>query len=346
MGWDYLINEALSESPRKVGGLKVKVVGVGGGGCNSIDRLSKMNLDAELIAINTDRRQIMSIDAHKRVIIGEDMTYGRGAGGSVELGERVASASMDAVSGILEDADMIFILSTLGGGTGSGAGPVIAQLARKTRALVVSIVTMPFKAEGKRRWENATLALEKFRKVSNTVIVLDNNKLLKLVPKLPLKKAFMIMDVLVADLISSVVDVVNNPSLINVDFSDIDTLMRHGGTSTVLYGDGDYYTPQDAVVDTLNNPLMDIDYRGATGALIHITGGPNMTLRTVYKISEGIVSGLSEDAEVKIGARVDDRFRNKLKITTILTGVHTPFVTEQRATVSSMGISSFIPVIY
>ncbi len=346
MGWDYIVKEALSAGPRKIGDFKVKVIGVGGGGCNSVDRLSKMGIEAETIAINTDKGQILSLNVSKKVIIGESLTHGRGTGGRVEMGEQVALTSTNAVSGLISGADIVFVLASLGGGTGSGAGPVIAETARRSHALVVSIVTMPFKAEGKRRWDVAMQALERFRDVSNTVIVLDNNKLMELVPKLPINKAFAAMDVLVADLISGIVDVARNASLINIDFSDIDAVMRHGGTSTVLYGEGDYYTPQEAVLDTLNNPLMDIDYRGATGALIHITGGPNMTLRTVYRISEGIVSGLSDDAEVKIGARIDSKYRNKIKITTILTGVHTPYVNEHRAEIRETALSSYIPMIY
>jgi cell division protein FtsZ len=349
MGWDHIIEEALAAGPRNVSDFKVKIVGVGGGGCNSVARLSKMNIRAEKIAINTDKRQILSIDVPKKVIIGENRTYGNGTGGRVEIGEQVAYDSMKAIRHMVSGANIVFVLAALGGGTGSGAGPVIAKIAKETRALVVSIVTMPFKAEGNMRWKVAQEALEKFREVSNTVIVLDNNKLVELVPRLPFNKALAAMDVLISDLIQGIMDVATTPSLMNIDFSDIDSVMRHGGTSTVLYGEGDYYTPQDAVVDTLNNPLMDIDYRGATGALIHITGGPNMTLRTVYKISEGIVSGLSDNANVKIGARIDKSYRNKIKITTILTGVHTPYMDSAPAKFAEpniSGIGSYIPVIY
>ena len=346
MGWDYIVNEALSEGPGNVGGFKVKVVGVGGGGGKSVQRLKKTNLGAEMLAINTDKKQLLNLDVSKKVIIGSDLTRGSGTGGKVDLGERVAANSIKALTKVLSGADIVFVLTSLGGGTGSGAGPVVAEIAKQTKALVVSIVTMPFKVEGENRWNNAQIALEKFKASSNTVIVLDNNRLLKLVPKLPVIKAFAVMDTLVADLINNVVEIVNKPSFINIDFSDLNTIMRRGGTSTVLYGEGDYYTPQDAVMDTLNNPLMEIDYRGATGALIHITGGPNMTIRTVYKISEGITSGIRDTAEVKIGARVDERYRNKIKITTILTGVHTPFVEQKNMETYAGAINSLIPVIY
>lgn len=345
MGWDYLIKEAISESPAYVGGINVKVIGVGGGGCSSIHRLNKIGLNSELIAVNTDEVQLRNLDVPKKVIVGKDVTHGRGLGGNMNLGETVARSAMEPLYRLVDGADIVFVLSALGGGTGGGIGPVIAELARETRALVVSIVTMPFKAEGPRRWQNAQAALERFRKVSNTVVVLDNNRLLELAPNIPVEKAFMAMDVLVGDIIKNVVETVNTPSFINIDYSDLTAVMRRGGTSTVLYGEGEYFSAEDAVIDTLNNPLMDVDYRGATGALIHITGGPNMTLRTVYKISEGITANIRDDAEVKIGARIDERYRNKIKVTTILTGVHTPFVAEQNLAEGSMGAETYLPMI-
>ena len=349
MGWDNLINEALSVGGGHSQGIKIKVVGVGGGGCNSINRLSKMNLNAELIAVNTDEPHLNSIDAHKKVVIGKSLIRGRGGvGGRMELGEQAAQMAYKHLYKILDGADIIFVLSTLGGGTGGGAGPVIAEIAKQAKSLVVSIVTMPFKSEGKGRWSNAKIALEKFRANSNTVIVLDNNRLLELASKLPLEKAFLVMDTLIADIIKNVSDAISLPSLMNIDYSDLETVMRRGGTSTILYSEGSYYTPEDAVVETLNNPLMDIDYRHASGVLLHITGGPQMTLRTVYRITEGITSGIQEDAEVKVGARIDDRYRNKIKVTAILTGVHTPFVKEVNTGYErvKIGIERYIPMVY
>ncbi len=349
MGWDYLINEALSVGGGySQQGIKIKVVGVGGGGCNSIHRLSKMGLNAELIAVNTDEPHLNRIDADKKIIIGKNLIRGRGSGGLMDIGEQAAQMAYGHLLRILDGADVIFVLATLGGGTGGGAGPVIAEIAEQTRALVVSIVTMPFKSEGKGRWNNAKMALEKFRKNSNTVIVLDNNRLLELASKLPLEKAFLVMDTLIADIIKNVSDAVSVPSLINIDYSDLETIMRRGGTSTILYAEGNYYTPEDAVVETLNNPLMDIDYRRASGVLLHITGGPQMTLRTVYRIMEGITSGISENAEIKVGARIDDRYRNKIKITAILTGVHTPFLAENKMDIEvpRTGIERYIAMVY
>ena len=348
MGWDNLINEALSVGGGYSQGIKIRVVGVGGGGCNSINRLSKMNLNTELVAINTDEPHLNRMDAHKKVVIGKNLIRGRGTGGRMEIGEQAAQMALGHLYKILDGADITFVLATLGGGTGGGAGPVVAQAARQTKSLVVSIVTMPFKSEGKGRWNNAKLALEKFRENSNTVIVLDNNRLMELASKLPLQKAFMVMDTLIADIIKNVADAVSMPSLMNIDYSDLETIMRRGGTSTILYSEGSYYTPEDAVVETLNNPLMEIDYRRASGVLLHITGGPQMTLRTVYRITEGITSGIHEDAEVKVGARIDERFRNKIKVTAILTGVHTPFVKEANTgfETAKMGIERYISMVY
>ncbi len=333
MSLEHLVKDALSlEYDRRVeSDIQIKVVGIGGAGSNSIDRLSRQKIKAEMIAINTDKTHFSIVNAHKKVLIGEKLTNGHGTGGDPSLGEQIAQMAAHEIFHVLDGADIIFTLAGLGGGTGSGAGPVINEVAKETGALVVSIVTMPFKPEGKRRWSIAEQSIEKFRENANTVIVLDNNRLLEYAPKLPVKKAFAVMDYLVGDIIKNLAETVTLPSMMNIDFSDLKAIMRNGGTSTILYGEGNYYTPQDAVMDTLNNPLMDIDYRGASGALIHITGGTEMTLQTVYRIAEGITSGIRDDAEVKIGARVDGSYTKKLKITTILTGVHTPYMPNRDA---------------
>ncbi len=347
MGLEYLVRDALAldYGQRPETGIRIKVVGIGGGGCNSITRLSKQGINAELIAINTDKTHFSIVNAHKKVLLGEKILQGGGTGGNPEIGEQVAQLAAKEIYNILDGADIIFTLAGLGGGTGSGAGPVINEIAKETGALVVSMVTMPFKAEGKKRWNIAETSIERFRKYANTVIVLDNNRLLELAPKLPLVKAFAIMDYLIGDVIKNLAETVTLPSLMNIDFSDLVAIMRNGGTSTILYGEGNYYTPQDAVMDTLNNPLMDIDYKGATGALIHITGGSDMTLNTVYKIAEGITSGIREDAEVKIGARIDNAYTKKLKITTILTGVHTPYAPRKEVRMEPNMLQDLISIV-
>ncbi|AGB05193.1 cell division protein FtsZ [Aciduliprofundum sp. MAR08-339] len=351
MGLEYLVRDALSLDPveRNESGVNIKVVGVGGGGCNSITRLSSQQIKAELIAVNTDKAHFSIVDASKKVLIGKKITRGHGTGGNMQIGEQAAQMAYNDIYKILDGADIVFVLAGLGGGTGGGAGPVISEIARDAGALVISMVTMPFKAEGKRRWALAEESLLSFRDKSHTVIVLDNNNLIKLAKNLPISKAFAIMDYLIGDVIKNLSEAITIPSLMNIDFSDLESIMRNGGTSTILYGEGNYYTPQDAVVDTLNNPLMDIDYRGANGALIHITGGSEMSLQTVYHITEGITSGIREDAEVKIGARIDDRYSKKLKITTILTGVHTPYLPKKEAkyfTEEIGGINDLISVVY
>ncbi len=351
MGLEYLVKDALSldYGERNEADINIKVVGVGGGGCNSVTRLSTQRINAELIAVNTDKSHFSIVNASKKVLIGKKITRGRGTGGNMEIGEQAAQMAYNDIYKLLDGADMVFVLAGLGGGTGGGAGPVISEIARDAGALVVSMVTMPFKAEGKRRLELAETSLERFRDNSHTVIVLDNNRLVELAKNLPVAKAFAIMDYLIGDVITNLSEAITIPSLMNIDFSDLEALMRNGGTSTILYGEGNYYSPQDAVVDTLNNPLMDIDYRGASGALIHITGGSDMSLQTVYRITEGITSGIREDAEVKIGARVDERYTKKLKITTILTGVHTPYLPKKEAryfTEEIGGINDLISVVY
>ncbi len=351
MGLEYLVRDALSMGygePQHAD-IDIKVVGVGGAGCNSITRLSSRKLRADLMAITTEKSRLPMIRAPRKILLGEKRTRGRGTGGNPAVGEQVAQLAYNELYNMMDGADLVFVLAGLGGGTGSGAGPVIADIARETGALVVSIVTMPFDAEGMRRRQVAEDAVLKFRDNSHTVIVLDNNRLLSIAKNLPLEKAFAVADYLIGDVISNLTDAITIPSMMNIDFSDLEALMRNGGTSTILYGEGNYYTPQDAVMDTLNNPLMDIDYGGASGALIHITGGAEMSIQTVYRIAQGITSTIRDDAEVKIGARVDERYTNKMKITTILTGVHTPYVPQHKASYgfeTAGGIEDLISVVY
>jgi len=334
MGLEYLIKEALSMSSsnnyaRKV---NIKIVGVGGAGCNSIRRIHHFGLAdyAHLIAVNTDRTQIENLGVGTRILIGEKITEGYGTGGKIEVGERcvVDPTATSILKKYLDGADMTFVLAGLGGGTGGGAGPHIAKLAKSLGSLVVSIVTMPFKNEGQGRWNNALIALEKFQSYSNTVIVLDNNALLKIVPNLPLENAFTIMDHLTSKIIKNIVETIALPSMINIDYADLRYIMRHGGTSTVLLGEGGVDNLNEVVTTTLNNPLMDIDYRGADGALIQITGGPTLTLGMVDKVVSGILDHLDNCTNVKWGARIIDSYDEKVEVTAILTGVHTPYVSE------------------
>ncbi|MFQ6107191.1 MAG: cell division protein FtsZ [Thermoplasmata archaeon] len=325
MGLDYLVEEAKTfEMSVDFGKPKIVVVGCGGAGNNSVDRLKRIGVHgAKTVAINTDKMHIDRIEADKKALIGTSITRGMGAGGCPEVGERCAHLAEDDIRRLISGADMTFITVGMGGGTGTGVAPIVAGLAESMGSVVVAIATTPFDAE-KRRCRRAKEGLEKLRRHCDSVIVLDNNRLLKMVPKLPIEQAFCVMDQLISEVIRGITETISLPSLINLDFADVKTMMSTGQTATILYGENCADDPEQVIVETLNNPLLDIDYTDATGALIHLTSGPNLSLGTAYSIVDGISSQLSGDANVIFGARVDPDFEGVIRVMSIITGVHSP----------------------
>ncbi|MGC8496954.1 MAG: cell division protein FtsZ [Thermoplasmata archaeon] len=323
MAWDMLIKDALSFEPDiKTSTIKSVTCGVGGAGNNTITRLTKMGLkNNKMISLNSDRIALENNEANVKIVLGQNIIKGRSTGGNIDMGERIADISRADIYQQIAGNDLIFVLAGLGGGTGSGSGPIIADIARNTGALVVSIVTLPFKAEGSNRQNIAKLALEKFHKHSHTVIVIDNNKLLQMEPNLPIRTAFSVIDYLISDIIESITDTVNIPSMLNIDFSDLNFMMRKGGTSTILYGEGEINNIEGIIDDTLNSKFLDTDIIGASGAIVHVTGGKEMSLKVLKKVVEGITVNMLDNSEVKIGARIDNNYAGKLKVTTILTGI-------------------------
>jgi cell division protein FtsZ len=298
---------------------KMCVIGCGGGGSNSIHRLGRLELqDVDTIAINSDRFHLGRINADQKLLIGEHMTSGYGTGGDPALGEKMARDDIDAIDGIVRDYDIVFITAGMGGGTGTGAAPVVAETARKHGAVVVSLVTLPFDIE-KSRLRTALMGIAKLKERAHSTIILDNNKLLEIVPKLPVEQAFMVMDQLISEVIKGITETICRTSMINLDFADFRNVMLHGGASTVLYGEGE--DPEKVVLEALNNPLLDVDLEGATGALIHITGGPSLSLKRAYQVFNGITTELSERANVKLGARIEDGFGSNIKLIGIVTGI-------------------------
>ena len=306
--------------------LKVMVVGVGGAGCNTVNRMKHLGLEVESVAINTDRAHLDTIEADKKVLL--KVHRGFGTGGNPEVGERAALMASSALADIFYGADIVFLASGFGGGTGTGAAPVIADIARRQGALVISLITLPFKVE-RARFSKAKDGLRRIMKATNTAIVLENDKLLEIVPKLPLDKAFLVMDQIMSYTIMSFVDMLMKPSLINLDLSDIRTLMDRGGFSTILIGEGDARDPRGIVVDALNRPfIMDMDYSTASGGLIHITTGEDVTLSTVYSAVDAVSSFLKSTSNVIVGARVSPEFEGKMRILVVLTGIKAPFMAE------------------
>ncbi len=306
--------------------LRIVVLGVGGGGNNTVNRLSRIGVGgAELIAVNTDKQDLQKLeDGISKILIGAKLMRGLGAGGFPELGAKAAESSREDLKGAVSGAHLAFVVAGMGGGTGTGAAPVVAQLAREAGAIVVAIVTFPFKLE-RARLTKAREGIDRLRKAADTVIVVDNNKLEEYVPNLPLDKAFSVADEIVARAVKGLTETVMEPSLINIDFADLRSILSGGAVSVISVGEAEgEHKCEDAVRNTLAHPLLDIDYKGASGALIHITGSESLTLGEANRIGELLTSELDPEATVIWGARVNPKAADKVEVIAILTGVKSP----------------------
>ncbi len=310
-----------------IGKARIVVVGCGGAGNNTVTRLSHIGIKgAELIAINTDKQHLEVTKAHKKVLIGYDITRGLGAGGYPEIGEQAALEAKPTLKEILEGADLVFVAAGMGGGTGSGSAPIVAEIAKEMGALVIGAVTMPFKLE-RARIQKAREYLGKLRKHADSVVVVDNNKLLEYVPDLPIEQAFGVADEILARMVKGITETIHIPSLINLDFADIKAVMSTNKDGIAMIGLGESDTKnraEEAVMQALENPLLDVDYRGACGALIHITGGEDLTLQEANTVGEIATQYLKDDATVIWGARVDPEYNGRIEVMVIMTGVHSP----------------------
>jgi len=319
---------------------KVLVVGCGGAGGNSVNRLHRMGIHgARTVVVNTDAVHLDSIQADRKVLIGGGVTRGMGAGGKPDVGERCAELAEQDLRNQVGDADLTFITVGLGGGTGTGAAPFIAELAQAAGSVVITLATTPFKAE-RGRMNNARAGIQRLQDCSDSLIVLDNNRLLDLVPNLPVEQAFAVMDHLISEVIKGITESITLPSLINLDFSDVRTILQTGGMSTVFYGENAEADPEQVVSDTLDNPLLEVDYRGANGALIHISAGPGLRLRTAHQVVEGLTAEMRPDANVIFGVRVDRKYEGILRVLAIMTGVRSTIVEAVRESVSVADVVS------
>jgi cell division protein FtsZ len=300
---------------------RICVVGCGGGGSNSVHRMNRAGLcGADTIVINTDKFHLSRVTAGKKLLIGDYATNGYGAGGDPSIGEKVAYDALDKIEALVRDYDIVFVTAGMGGGTGTGTAPVVAEAARKHGAISVSLVTIPFDIE-KGRSRIAMEGIAKLRERAHSTIILDNNRLLKIVPKLPVEQAFMVMDQLIVEVVKGVTETICETSMINLDFADFRAVMLKGGASTVLYGESD--DAETVVLEALSNPLLDIDFEGATGAMIHVTGGPSLSLKKTYEVFNGVTNRLGDGAHIKLGARIDPDIGSGIKLMAIVTGVRT-----------------------
>lgn len=306
---------------------KIMVFGCGGGGCNTITRLTEMNIQGALtVGVNTDAKHLAVTKAHKKILIGKETTRGLGAGGYPEIGKKAAEESKEEIRNALRGCDLLFISCGLGGGTGTGASPVIARIAKEMGAIVIAPVTLPFKMEGA-RIRKAEDGLMQLRDVCDTVIVIENQKLLEFAGNKPLSEAFAVADNLIATMIKGVTETISQPSLVNLDYADVKAIMHSGGVATIGVGLSDTKNrAREAIEMALNHPLLDVDYEGATGALIQIIGGDDLTLEEVSVIGDIVSKKMNPDATVMWGARVLPEYKGKLQVITIITGVTSPYI--------------------
>jgi len=301
----------------------IKVVGCGGGGNNTINRMSEVGIvGVETIAINTDAQDLLYTTANKKILIGRELTKGLGAGSEPRLGEEAAKENEAEIKKALQNCDMVFVTCGLGGGTGTGSAPVVAEIAKKMGALTVGVVTMPFAMEGHRRYENAVVGLERMEQVVDTLIVIPNDKLLELAPELPLHTAFKVADEILTNSVKGIAELVTKAGLVNLDFADIRAVMKGGGVALIGVGESDTENRAvEAVEKAINNPLLDVDISGANGALINVIGGEDMTLDEARKVVETITEKLDEDARVIWGAQIYKDMEKTIRTMLIVTGV-------------------------
>ncbi len=302
---------------------KIKVVGSGGGGNNTIERISEVGIaGAETIAVNTDAQDLLYTSADKKILIGRDVTKGLGAGSNPKIGEEAAHENEQEIKESLKSSDMVFVCAGMGGGTGTGSAPVIADIAKKMGALTVGIVTIPFQMEGQRRYENAILGLEKMENVVDTLIVIPNDKLLELAPDLPLHTAFKVADEILTNAVKGIAEMVTKAGLVNLDFADIRAVMGDGGVALIGVGESDSENRADEAVEkAIQNPLLDVDITGANGALINVAGGSDMTLDEAKRVVEKVSEKLSDDARLIWGAQISDDLQGTIRTMLIVTGV-------------------------
>jgi len=323
---DHITDTHLEEVLKDVKA-RILAIGIGGAGNNTTTRLMKAGIDgAETLAVNTDAQDLLHTESHYKLLIGKELTGGLGAGNDPEVGEAAAKENIDDIRNAVR-ADMVFITCGLGGGTGTGAAPVFAEAAKKQKALTVSIVTLPFRVEGKKRQENAARGLRKLLEVSDTVIVIPNDRLLEFAPDLSISEAFKVADEVLIRGVKGIAELVTRPGLVNLDFADVRTIMKNRGVAIIAMGESDNNDRAvDAVENALNNPLLDVDIEGANAALINVNGSSDMTLREAQTAVKVVSDKLQPDAEIIWGAIIDDSLKDKVQVIIIVSGVKSPYI--------------------
>ena len=305
---------------------KIAVVGVGGQGSNLVNRLFVNGIkSAQTIAVNTDLAHLRMIKSHKKVLIGGNITNGLGSGGYAEVAARSAELSKKDLETVLSGYNLVFIAAGMGGGTGTGASPIIARIAREAGATVIAAVTYPFSLERNRRVK-AEWGIEQLSKEADSVIVIENDRLLSYVPNLPMEKAFELCDNLTGNAVKGIADSIMIPSLINLDFADLKTIVKDTGTAVISVGTASGQDKIESVIkSTRKHPLLNVDYNGAKGALIHVCGGGDLSIREATMIGEGVSEDLALDANVIFGARLIPEMKDQIRVMSVVTGVKAKF---------------------
>jgi len=302
---------------------KVTVVGCGGGGNNTLNRMHEEGVHgANMIAINTDAQHLVNTHADEKILIGQEATGGRGAGSVPKVGQESAIENQDEIRESIDGSDMVFVTAGMGGGTGTGAAPIVAETARETGALTISIVTTPFTAEGEVRKTNAEAGLEQLRQVSDTVIVVPNDRLLETVSDLPVQKAFKVADEVLFRAVKGITEMITKPGLVNLDFADVRTIMENGGVAMIGMGESSSANKaEDSIRSALSSPLLDIDISNASAALVNVTGGPNMSIDEAEGVVEDLHERLDSSARIIWGTSINDEIEGEMRSMLVVTGV-------------------------
>lgn len=312
---------------------KIRVIGVGGGGCNTLQRMSEVGISgATTFAVNTDAQALLSINADRKILIGKQLTKGLGAGSDPTVGEAAAKESKEDLKQLLKGSDLIFVTCGLGGGTGTGGAPIIGQVAKELKALTIGIVTIPFTVEGRRRTEHALQGLDRLRKEVDTLIVIPNDKILEIAPDLPVNTAFKVADEVLTNAVKGITELITKPGLINLDFADLRTILTRGGGAMIGLGESQAEQASEAraleaVENALTSPLLDVDISEANRALVNVVGGSDMTLREAELIVEAVSAKIHSNAHIIWGAMIDDTLsRSQIQAMVIIAGGRFPYL--------------------
>jgi cell division protein FtsZ len=314
---------------------KIAILGVGGGGSNMVTWMDKKVIGARTVALNSDAQHLTTSKAGSRVLLGYELCGGLGCGGFPEQGAKAAEESAHEIEQSIGDANLVFVTSALGGGTGTGASPIVAKVSRELGALTIGVVTIPFNVEGT-RVTKAKQGLGSLVDICDSVIVIDNNELRNLAGKLPIREAFAVVNARITDFINNMTETLSVPGIMNLDFADIKAIMMGGGICAIGFGEGSGGTKvEDAVNRALDNQLLDIEEIGvARGALVHIEGGEDMTLEEVNRAGELVLDSINKDARVVWGSKINPALDGKIRATVVLAGVESPFLLADKKSVT------------